>query len=30
MEKFEEAISERRKNETMILYADLEALNKSP
>ena len=28
--KFEEAVSERRKTETETLYADLEALNKSP
>ena len=30
VKKFEEAVLERRKNETMILYADLETLNKSP
>ena len=30
VEKFEVAVMERRKNETLILYEDLEALNKSP
>ena len=29
MGKFEETVVERRKNETMVIYADLEALNKS-
>ena len=30
MDKFEVAVMERRKNETLNLYEDYEALNKSP